>query len=263
MTFRFFLLRLRSQKKPQALKGYGGRTSIDRCLIPASVIHYPKTSVENSMDIASIVLKLLLAVALGGLIGLERESSRKPAGFRTNILICMGSAMMMILSGLILGDGESSAGDQTRMAAAVITGMGFIGAGSIIQARGMVTGVTTAATLWAVAGLGLVIGSGYTFEAIIFAAVIIGTLVVFRLVENRFMAKEIYRYSLRTSSPVQVTNAVKKLALHEGIKFREIKHKKERQIGIILLSFSATAEIEQKFHQDLLSIGEIKEMTIE
>lgn len=215
------------------------------------------------MDIVSIVLKLLLAVALGGLIGLERESSQKPAGFRTNILICIGSTMMMILSGLILGQEETSAGDLTRVAAAVITGVGFIGAGSIIQARGMVTGLTTAATLWAVAGLGLVIGSGHYIEAIIFAAIVISTLVIFRLVEDRFLAKEIYRYGLRTSTPVQVITAVKKVALHEGIKFKEIKHTKKQKIAIISLSFSTTAEIEQKFHQDLLNIEEISEMTIE
>jgi len=215
------------------------------------------------MDIVSIVLKLLLAVALGGLIGLERESSQKSAGFRTNILICIGSTMMMILSGLILGQEETSAGDLTRVAAAVITGVGFIGAGSIIQARGMVTGLTTAATLWAVAGLGLVIGSGHYIEAIIFAAIVISTGVIFRLVEDRFLAKEIYRYGLRTSTPVQVITAVKKVALHEGIKFKEIKHTKKQKIAIISLSFSTTAEIEQKFHQDLLNIEEISEMTIE
>ncbi len=215
------------------------------------------------MDIVSIVLKLLLAVALGGLIGLERESSQKSAGFRTNILICIGSTMMMILSGLILGQEETSAGDLTRVAAAVITGVGFIGAGSIIQARGMVTGLTTAATLWAVAGLGLVIGSGHYIEAIIFAAIVISTGVIFRLVEDRFLAKEIYRYGLRTPTPVQVITAVKKVALHEGIKFKEIKHTKKQKIAIISLSFSTTAEIEQKFHQDLLNIEEISEMTIE
>ena len=215
------------------------------------------------MDIVSIVLKLLLAVALGGLIGLERESSQKSAGFRTNILICIGSTMMMILSGLILGQEETSAGDLTRVAAAVITGVGFIGAGAIIQARGMVTGLTTAATLWAVAGLGLVIGSGHYIEAIIFAAIVISTGVIFRLVEDRFLAKEIYRYGLRTPTPVQVITAVKKVALHEGIKFKEIKHTKKQKIAIISLSFSTTAEIEQKFHQDLLNIEEISEMTIE
>ena len=98
--------------------------------------------IESTIDITEIVLKLLLAVALGGLIGMERESSHKPAGFRTNILICIGSTMVMILSGLLL-EGREGGGDYTRIAAAVITGMGFIGAGSIIQARGLVMGLTS------------------------------------------------------------------------------------------------------------------------
>jgi len=135
--------------------------------------------IESTMDITGIVLKLLLAVALGGLIGMERESSHKPAGFRTNILICLGSTMVMILSGLLL-DGQEG-GDYTRIAAAVITGMGFIGAGSIIQARGLVMGLTSAATLWAVAGLGLVIGAGFFIIALIYAEVIILTLIIFRV----------------------------------------------------------------------------------
>jgi len=106
------------------------------------------------MSILEVTLKLLLAVALGGLIGVERETSQKPAGFRTNILICLGATMMMVLSRLVLEGNEGSSGDLMRMAAGVITGIGFIGAGTIIQARGMIIGLTTAATLWAVAGLG-------------------------------------------------------------------------------------------------------------
>ena len=95
------------------------------------------------MNLIEILLKLVLAVALGGLVGLERETSQKPAGFRTNILICVGSAMMMILSGLILGGNAESGTDLTRIAAGVITGIGFIGAGTIIQARGSIVGLTT------------------------------------------------------------------------------------------------------------------------
>ena len=88
------------------------------------------------MDVLEITLKLLLAVGLGGLIGLERESSHKPAGFRTNILICLGATMMMVLSTLLLGQENARTSDLTRIAAGVITGIGFIGAGTIIHARG-------------------------------------------------------------------------------------------------------------------------------
>lgn len=218
--------------------------------------------IENTMDITEIVLKLLLAVALGGLIGLERESSHKPAGFRTNILICIGSTMVMILSGLLL-QGQEGGGDLTRIAAAVITGMGFIGAGSIIQARGMVMGLTTAATLWAVAGLGLVIGSGFFIIALIYAAIIILTLIFFRLFEERFHAKTLYHYHIKTAVPLQVIMDVKKIALHEGIKFKEIKYKKEEEIALISLAFHSTNEGEMKFQAGLINHKDITEMTVE
>ena len=215
------------------------------------------------MSILEITLKLLLAVALGGLIGLERESSQKPAGFRTNILICVGSAMMMILSGLILQGKEGSGGDLTRIAAGVITGIGFIGAGTIIQSRGIVIGLTTAATLWAVAGLGMVIGAGHYFPALIFTAIIILTLVIFRQIEGQYLKKSIYRYHLKTKYSKDILINIKILALHEGIKFRELTLKKEGNLSVIDFSFPSTEEKEQKFNQSLLDIEEILEIKIE
>ncbi len=215
------------------------------------------------MSILEITLKLLLAVALGGLIGLERESSQKPAGFRTNILICVGSTMMMILSGLLLQGKEGSGGDFTRIAAGVITGIGFIGAGTIIQSRGIVVGLTTAATLWAVGGLGLIIGAGYYIPAIIFTAIIILTLIIFRQIEGQYLKKSIYRYNLKTKYSKDILSNIKKIALHEGIRFRELTLKKEENLAIVDLSFSATEEKEQKFSQSLFEVQEISEIKIE
>lgn len=136
------------------------------------------------MPLIETVLKLVLATALGGLIGIERETSQKPAGFRTNVLVCVGSAMMMILSDLVLQRSGGGQGELTRMAAGVVTGIGFIGAGTIIQARGMVHGLTTASTLWVVAGLGLVVGAGFYLEAVIFTGIVILTLVLFLKLEG-------------------------------------------------------------------------------
>jgi putative Mg2+ transporter-C (MgtC) family protein len=215
------------------------------------------------MSLLEIALKLLLAVALGGLIGLERESSQKPAGFRTNILICVGSTMMMIISGLILQGKEGSGGDLTRIAAGVITGIGFIGAGTIIQSQGIVIGLTTAATLWAVGGLGIVIGAGYYLPAIIFTAIIILTLIIFRQIEGQYLKKAIYRYHLKTKYSKDILSNIKKIALHEGIKFRELTLKKEQSLAIVDLSFSSTEEKEQKFNQSLFDIQEISEIKIE
>ncbi len=215
------------------------------------------------MSILEITLKLLLAVGLGGLIGLERETSQKPAGFRTNILICVGSTMVMIVSGLILQGKEGSGGDLTRIAAGVITGIGFIGAGTIIQAQGAVVGLTTGATLWAVGGLGIVIGAGYYLPAIIFTAIIILTLVIFRQIEGQYMKKSIYRYHLKAKYSKDVLIHIKKLALHEGIKFRELALKKEGIFSVVDFSFTAAEEKEQRFNQGLLDIEDIQEIKID
>lgn len=215
------------------------------------------------MNLIEIALKLLLAVALGGLIGIERESSHKPAGFRTNILICAGAAMMMILSGLIFQENEAGMGDLTRIAAGVITGIGFIGAGTIIQSRGSVVGLTTAATLWAVAGLGLVIGAGYYWIAVLFTLIIILTLVIFRKIEGPYLKKSLYRYRLKIEHSKDILINIKKLALHEGLKFRDLSLKKEEDFTIISLSFQTSEEKEQRFNQGLLNLKEISEIKID
>jgi putative Mg2+ transporter-C (MgtC) family protein len=215
------------------------------------------------MDLIEVTLKLVLAVALGGLIGLERETSQKPAGFRTNILICVGSTMMMILATLLIG-GEGGSPDQlARIAAAVITGVGFIGAGTIIQARGSIMGLTSAATIWAVAGLGLVIGSGFYVVALIFSTIVILTLLLFRRIEGRPKERLLYRYELKTRAAREVLLNIKKLALHEGIKFKEITHRKKGTESVISFSFPASEEKEQKFNQSLLSMDGIQEIKID
>lgn len=103
--------------------------------------------------------KLVIAIIAGGAIGVERELRGKPAGLRTNILICLGSALLMDLS-------MSVDGDPGRIAAQVVTGIGFLGAGTILHTRGTITGLTSAATIWVVAAIGLTAGSGRLFEAL-------------------------------------------------------------------------------------------------
>ena len=215
------------------------------------------------MSLLEIALKLLLAVALGGIVGLERESSHKPAGFRTNVLICVGAAMMMILSVLILQEQEADGDSLSRIAAGVITGIGFIGAGTIIQARGSVLGLTTAATLWAVAGLGLVIGAGYYWIAIVFASLILLTLIIFGYVERQYFKKAPYRYCIKTQQTKDILANIKKLASHEGLKFQQLTIKKEEDFSIIDLSFQATEEKEQKYNQSLFDLADVLEIKIE
>jgi putative Mg2+ transporter-C (MgtC) family protein len=109
-----------------------------------------------------LLLQLGLAVLLGGAIGMERELSGKPAGLRTNILICVGATLFTVLS-LRLSGGR---GDPARIAAQILPGVGFIGAGTILHARGSVTGLTSAATIWVVAAIGMALGGGAYTEAL-------------------------------------------------------------------------------------------------
>jgi putative Mg2+ transporter-C (MgtC) family protein len=109
-----------------------------------------------------LMLQLGLASVLGGAIGLERELGGKPAGLRTNILICIGSVLYTHLSIAMVGGTT----DPTRVAGQIVTGVGFIGAGTILHARGAVVGLTSAATIWVVAAIGVALGSGFYLEGI-------------------------------------------------------------------------------------------------
>jgi len=116
-----------------------------------------------------LMLQIGLATLLGGAIGMERELGGKPAGLRTNILICIGSVLYTHLS-LAMLTGSTGAipvgTDTTRVAAQIVTGVGFIGAGTILHARGAVVGLTSAATIWVVAAIGIALGSGYYLEGV-------------------------------------------------------------------------------------------------
>lgn len=215
------------------------------------------------MNLLDITLKLLLAIALGGIIGLEREASQKPAGLRTHILTSVSAAMMMILSELMLAGKGATSGDMLRVAAAVITGMGFIGAGTIIQSQGMVHGLTTASTLWTVTGLGLVVGAGYYLIAVIFAVLVVAALIVFRRVEEAHLKKTFYRYSLKIKDSPDILVNLRKLIFHLGLKLAELNMKHERNVSLVWLSFSASEDKERQFNQSLLDMGGIIEIKIE
>jgi putative Mg2+ transporter-C (MgtC) family protein len=145
----------------------------------------PHMSLQDLLS--KTMVRLALAAVLGGIIGLERELKRKPAGLRTNMFICFGSAMFTILSTELAG--EWGIGDHTRIAAQIIPGIGFIGAGSILHDKGGVSGITTAATLFVVASIGMAVGGGLYLLAIFSTMLIYLALHVLGLMERRFNLK--------------------------------------------------------------------------
>jgi len=137
--------------------------------------------------VSKTMVRLTLAAFLGGIIGLERELKRRPAGLRTNMFICFGSAMFTILSTELAS--EWGIGDHTRIAAQIIPGIGFIGAGSILHAKGSVSGLTTAATLFVVASIGMACGGGLYLLAIFATMLIFLSLHVLGIMERQFNLK--------------------------------------------------------------------------
>ena len=132
--------------------------------------------------IPATIVRLIVAAILGAAIGLEREWRRKPAGLRTNMFICFGAAMYTILSDSLAVE---HIGDHTRIAAQIIPGIGFIGAGSILHSRGSVTGLTTAATLFVVASVGMAAGGGLYLTATFATVLILVSLSFLGKVERR------------------------------------------------------------------------------
>jgi putative Mg2+ transporter-C (MgtC) family protein len=138
-----------------------------------------------------ITFQLLLAVLLGGILGLEREYKRKEAGLRTYALVCLGSALFTILSFEIFREMKGNLGisfDPSRIIQAIAVGVGFLGAGIIILKEVHIEGLTTAAGLWLVAAIGVAVGAGFYFPAIL--ATLLGVIILFSL---RFLEEKFFR----------------------------------------------------------------------
>jgi len=138
-----------------------------------------------------IILRLTLSLVLGGLIGLERQIHRRDAGLRTHILVCLGSCLIMLTSLYVFDIYINKVPlDPARIAANVITGIGFLGAGTIIRDREGVRGLTTAASLWVVAAIGLAIGCGFYSAGFFTTILALVALLILRYAEGVLLVKE-------------------------------------------------------------------------
>ncbi len=156
------------------------------------------------LSIREIIIRLIFSVFVGGIIGYERERKHRAAGLRTHILVCVGATIISLLQ-IDIGNkaiaiieankdlSEIIKIDYGRLGAQVITGVGFIGAGAIVHTKGNIKGLTTAATLWVVACLGLSIGMGEYYVSIFGAIIIVITLVFLKSIENRFISKNVIK----------------------------------------------------------------------
>lgn len=142
------------------------------------------------MITSDMLIKLLLSCVLGGMIGLERESVNRPAGFRTHMLVSIGSTLVMMINGIMISAyGDIVNLDPGRFGAAVISGIGFLGAGTIIKEGNSVKGLTTAASLWTVACIGLAIGAGYYAISVVTSLTVLIILELFARMEKSIIKK--------------------------------------------------------------------------
>ena len=187
-----------------------------------------------------IVFKLLLAAFLGGAVGLERELHGKPAGLRTNMFICFGSALFTILSSEMAA---ASGGDPTRIASQLIPGIGFIGAGSIIRARGSVLGLTTAATIFVLASIGMAVGAGLYATALFAAFVILTGLGVLGWIERRLSLKKELRTYRVCGEKLDVTaGAVFEIAEQHQVTLHRLATAREGEKYEVTFDLDTTAE---------------------
>jgi len=158
--------------------------------------------------VSSSIFRLLVAAILGGLIGLEREFKHRAAGLRTNMFICFGAAMFTLLSQRLAGIPS----DAARIAAQIIPGIGFIGAGSILHTRGLTTGLTSAATLFVVASVGMAAGGGLYLTAIFATALVLLALFILGHLEETFNVKLlITSYEVTGGSVDEITHEVNRI----------------------------------------------------
>lgn len=163
------------------------------------------------MDLLELSTRLLAAAILGGAVGLERHWSDKAAGLRTHMLVSLGAALFMIVSAYGFDDVLSPSRvelDPSRVAAQVVSGIGFLGAGAILRRHEMVVGLTTAASIWAVAALGLAAGGGLYVAAILTTAIILAILTVMRWVESRVTVRSRSFMLLVTTSGAEAASKV-------------------------------------------------------
>jgi putative Mg2+ transporter-C (MgtC) family protein len=163
--------------------------------------------------VTSSLARLVLAGLLGGLIGLERELNHRAAGLRTNMFICFGAALYTILSDALAVE---HIGDHTRIAAQIIPGIGFIGAGSILHMRGLTTGITSAATIFVVASIGMAAGGGLYLTAVFGTGVVLLALFTLGHLEETFNLKLLLTsYEVTGNSVEEITNEVNRILEHD------------------------------------------------
>lgn len=210
-----------------------------------------------------IGVQIIFAILLGGLVGFDRELKMKAAGLKTNIMICIGATIYTTISLFHISGAETMV-DPNRVAAQIVSGIGFLGAGAIIQGRGSVTGMTTAATIWVVAAIGFTIGIGYPFVATLFS---ITVLTILRLINplNRFIerGKDYSDYHIEMLSRGSFQKEISQILYSETLTISEMyeenynEDKDERILNVLINAHSRAVDRIVNEIQDSIKIKKV------
>jgi putative Mg2+ transporter-C (MgtC) family protein len=182
--------------------------------------------------------RLLLAAVLGGVIGVDRELHHKPSGVRTNLLICFGAALFTFLSPIIAGEGSSN---KAQIASNIVQGVGFLGAGLILHNRVRISGLTSAATVWAVASIGMACGAGLYIPAIYSTALVVIVLEFVGMLETKGNLKSYtVLYEARGKDAAQITTSILSAMEREERRLDQIENQPIEQMQRLLFSMTAT-----------------------
>ena len=196
----------------------------------------------------TMVLRMIIAAVLGGIVGIERGSGDRPAGFRTHSLVCVGSALFMLVSLYGIDDFQITPNpeyrrDSARIAAQVVSGIGFLGAGTILHEGLTIRGLTTAASLWIVSAIGLAVGSGMYLLSVVATAITMITLVTFHSWEKHFAGRNERRFIRVTikNRPGAITDITGYLA-GKGIKVKTLNVKTDTKENKLVLELYLKVE---------------------
>ena len=208
------------------------------------------------------ILKILLAATLGGIIGLERELSHKEAGLRTNILIAIGSTLITVLSFKIAALTKTA--DPARLAAQIVSGIGFLGAGAIIQARFAVHGLTTAATIWTVAAIGIAVGSGFYLLAFLVAILVVIVLTVFKLLLAYLeKQKQNYVYLITTEEKASLLVDLRQVLTELHIQYSSARLNRRDGSYEFEIVFTTSENKNREFVEKVMLLKGVKEVLSE
>jgi putative Mg2+ transporter-C (MgtC) family protein len=222
-----------------------GATIAPRLMLIPSSFHF--SQIDQELLSTGTATRLMTACVLGGMIGLEREWRHKASGLRTNLLLCLGCAFFTLLSAVLAGDGNP---DKGRVAANIVQGIGFLGAGLILHTRDRVVGLTSAATVFVIASIGMACGAGLYIEAVLATAITLFSLTFIGYLEGRIgWQRYPLMYEVRGSDQNRIYRAILSVLDRAGERLNVV----ERDSVAMLERVTFVVKANKQMHARLLS----------